>query len=153
MEEKESLLSRWMRLKRAATRGASAGMRPPAAQADPAPAVLPSVEDLDFSSDFSVFLRPQVEEPLKRAALRKLFHSGQFNTMDGLDVYIDDYNRFEPIPEEMLRQLRRARGLLDAEDGQDGPADRASGEGTGRETVSDEGPARIEPSGQPQVEG
>ena len=32
--------------------------------------------------------------------------------MDGLDIYIEDYNVSEPIPEEMLTTLNHARGLL-----------------------------------------
>ncbi|TRZ69982.1 MAG: hypothetical protein D4S02_01220 [Rhodocyclaceae bacterium] len=32
--------------------------------------------------------------------------------MDGLDVYVDDYNTFEPIGEELLRNLNQARGLI-----------------------------------------
>ena len=52
------------------------------------------------------------------AALKKLFASEpHFNVMDGLDTYIDDYNKFEPIPKAMLRQLVNARalGLIDDE--------------------------------------
>lgn len=115
MEEKEKFLSRWSRLKRAMT------SESPTVAAQAAPTVdaeLPSIDALDFSSDFTGFLRPQVEESLKRAALKKLFHSGQFNQMDGLDVYIDDYNTFEPIPDEMLRRMEQARGLLFPEEGE-----------------------------------
>lgn len=114
MEEKEKFLSRWSRLKRA-TASDLPDVAPPAVPAA-AVAELPSLDALDFSSDFTGFLQPQVEESLKRAALKKLFHSGQFNQMDGLDVYIDDYNAFEPIPEEMLRRLEQARGLLFPQD-------------------------------------
>lgn len=112
MEEKEKFLSRWSRLKRAVANDAPAAALPPVAAPGTAAAELPPLDTLDFSSDFTGFLQPQVEESMKRAALKKLFHSGQFNTMDGLDVYIDDYNKFEPIPEEMLRQMEQARGLL-----------------------------------------
>ncbi|HCX33170.1 MAG TPA: DUF3306 domain-containing protein, partial [Rhodocyclaceae bacterium] len=44
--------------------------------------------------------------------LGKLFHSDHFNVMDGLDVYIDDYGRPDPIPPEMLARLNQARDLL-----------------------------------------
>jgi hypothetical protein len=33
--------------------------------------------------------------------------------MDGLDVYIDDYSKFEPITPEVLKQLRHVRYLFD----------------------------------------
>ena len=107
---KEKFLSRWSRLKRTVASDAPAAV--PAAVPSAAPVELPSLDSLEFSSDFTGFLQPRVEESMKRAAMKKLFHSGQFNTMDGLDVYIDDYNTFEPIPAEMLRQMQQARGLL-----------------------------------------
>ncbi|MCZ7656182.1 MAG: DUF3306 domain-containing protein [Rhodocyclaceae bacterium] len=63
-----------------------------------------------------------MEESMKRAALKKLFHSGQFHVMDGLDVYIDDYSKADPIPEEMLRMMEQARGLLFPRDEEGQPA-------------------------------
>ncbi len=110
MRESEKFLMRWSRLKRATAEKLPAAV--PAAAPPASVAELPPLDALDFSSDFSGFLQPQVEESLKRAALKKLFHSEHFNRMDGLDVYIDDYNKFEPIPEEMLRRMEQARGLL-----------------------------------------
>jgi hypothetical protein len=32
--------------------------------------------------------------------------------MDGLDTYIDDYSKPDPIPEAMLRQLNQAKDLF-----------------------------------------
>ena len=32
--------------------------------------------------------------------------------MDGLDTYIDDYSKPDPIPEEMLKSLKQANRLL-----------------------------------------
>ncbi len=32
--------------------------------------------------------------------------------MDGLDTYIDDYTKNDPIPEEMLKTLEHARSTL-----------------------------------------
>ena len=40
-----------------------------------------------------------------------LFRSPHFNVMDGLDIYIDDYSIFEPIPEAMLRKMTSAKFL------------------------------------------
>jgi hypothetical protein len=53
---------------------------------------LPPVESLTIDSDFSAFLQPEVDETLKRQALKQLFRDPHFNVMDGLDVYIDDYS-------------------------------------------------------------
>jgi hypothetical protein len=57
--------------------------------------------------------------------------------MDGLDVYIDDYNVSEPIPQAMLAGLAHARDMLfGPADGEERPqpdavpaAQAASGEG------------------------
>jgi len=125
MEDKEPFLSRWARLKRAEAGQASetsAVASPTVVATDTAAEELPPVETLDFSSDFTGFLQPKVEESMKRAALKKLFHSGQFHVMDGLDVYIDDYSKADPIPEEMLRMMEQARGLLFPRDEEGQPA-------------------------------
>lgn len=115
MAEDESFASRWSRLKReaAAAPVPSIGTAPA-----PAPVELPPLDSLGFESDFTGFLHARVDEKLKQAALKKLFHSPHFNVMDGLDVYIDDYNSFEPIPEEMLRRLNHAQDLLFRDDDQ-----------------------------------
>jgi hypothetical protein len=53
-----------------------------------------------------------VDVKLRQAALKKLFHDPHFNIMDGLDTYIDDYSKPDPIPEEMLKLLKQANRLL-----------------------------------------
>ena len=70
-----------------------------------APVALPPIESLGFDSDFTAFLRPEVDETLKRAALKQLFRDPRFNVMDGLDTYIDDYSKADPIPPDMLAEL------------------------------------------------
>jgi hypothetical protein len=112
-------LGRWSRLKREAAQDAAALPEPvpppvPAAATDAAtpPAELPPLESLDFESDYRGFLGARVDEGLKRAALSRLFHTPHFNTMDGLDVYIEDFNVFEPLPASMVAQLAHARETL-----------------------------------------
>jgi hypothetical protein len=85
-----------------------------AANADGAAAApeLPPVESLTFDSDFTAFLQPKVDEALRRQALRTLFRDPRFNVMDGLDVYIDDYSKTEPIPAAMLAGLKQAQNIL-----------------------------------------
>ncbi len=75
-------------------------------------AELPPIDSLTFDSDFSAFLKANVEESVKRAALKKLLHDPRFNVMDGLDTYIDDYTQNEGISEEMLKTLDHARSTL-----------------------------------------
>jgi len=76
------------------------------------PTVLPPVETLTPTSDFTPFMRPDVDPALRRAALHKLFADPHFNVMDGLDVYIDDYSKPDPISPEMVRTLRHARYIF-----------------------------------------
>ena len=102
---------------------ASRGEQPAAGPAQ-APAVadatpsLPPVESLTIDSDFAPFLQPKVDEALKRRALKQLFRDSHFNVMDGLDVYIDDYSKPDPLPPAMLKQLASARflNLVDEEE-------------------------------------
>ncbi len=59
---------------------------------------LPSLDSLrGLQSEYHEFLKPGVDPGAKRAALKQLFSDPHFNKMDGLDVYIDDYGKFEPM--------------------------------------------------------
>ena len=87
------------------------------AQRAEAPA-LPTMEDvaaLTRESDYSRFVTPGVDDGVKSAAMKKLFSDPHFNVMDGLDTYIDDYNKPDPIPLAMLRQMNQSKflGLFD----------------------------------------
>jgi hypothetical protein len=109
--DNEDFLSRWSRRKHeaAAAKPATApGPAKPAAK----PPELPPLESLTFDSDFKAFLNAQVDERVKRAALKKLFGDPRFNVMDGLDIYIDDYTKSDPIPDEMLERLEHARATF-----------------------------------------
>jgi len=77
--------------------------------AQPADAPLPPIESLTIDSDFAPFFKPQVDESIKRAALKQLFRDPRFNVMDGLDTYIDDYTQPDPIPPAMLEGLMQRR--------------------------------------------
>lgn len=54
-----------------------------------------------------------MDEVTRRAALKKLFGDPRFNMMDGLDVYVGDYNKSEPISAAMLAQLKQAEKILE----------------------------------------
>jgi uncharacterized protein DUF3306 len=99
----EDFLRRWSRLKREST--------PKSEVVEQAPQ-LPPLDSLNFESDFKAFMHSKVEESVKRAALKKLFADPRFNVMDGLDTYIDDYTKAEPISEELLATLEHARRTL-----------------------------------------
>ena len=95
---------------------AATAAEPPAVAAPPPP-TLEDVAALTKDSDYSRFVAHDVEPGVRNAAMKKLFTDPHFNVMDGLDIYIGDYNTFEPIPKSMLRQLvsARALGLIDDE--------------------------------------
>ena len=75
------------------------------APAAPPVPTLADVAALTRESDFSPFMARGVGDDVKRAAMKKLFTDPRYNVMDGLDTYIDDYNKPDPIPPAMLRQL------------------------------------------------
>ena len=125
-KDDDSFLSRWSRRKIAAREGEAlpapkpaeiAPAAPAAATATDAPAEpeLPPVESLEgLKSDYRAFMQPGVDEDVKRAAIKKLFTDPHFNVMDGLDVYIDDYTNFEPLPADMLGKIAAVKYLFRA---------------------------------------
>ena len=117
-EDKEEFFSRWSRLKQEARQSQTAPEKPAesAVQKTPDPngpaPELPPLDKLTLDSDYRDFFHPKVDEGTRRAALKKLFSDPHFNVMDGLDVYIDDYSKTEPIPAAMLASLRQAQKIL-----------------------------------------
>lgn len=115
--DNEGFLRRWSRVKSEARQSADSPPAAPAealkAKAEEAPPELPPVEKLTLDSDYSGFFHPKVDEKLRRQALQKLFSDPHFNVMDGLDVYIDDYSKSEPIPAAMLASLKQAQRILE----------------------------------------
>lgn len=70
------------------------------------PASLEDVEKIDrFDPDFSAFMKPDVDPAVQQAALKKMFTDPHFNVMDGLDIYIDDYSKPDPLPPGMLERM------------------------------------------------
>jgi hypothetical protein len=82
---------------------------------------LPSLDDaraLTPNSDFQPFMRPGVTADVRNVAMKKLFTDPHFNVMDGLDIYIGDYNTPDPMPAGMLQKMVGAQllGLFDTPD-------------------------------------
>ncbi len=72
----------------------------------PPPANLEDVAKIDrFDPDFSAFMKPDVDPAVQQAALKKMFTDPHFNIMDGLDIYIDDYSKPDPLPPGMLERM------------------------------------------------
>jgi hypothetical protein len=79
----------------------------------PAALELPPLDSLKgLASDYKEFMRPGVDEHLRRAALKKLFSDPYFNAPDPFEAYSGDFTRGEPIPAAMLRTIVHAKGLL-----------------------------------------
>jgi len=114
-DTREGFLSRWSRVKTEAreVQAAPPAPAPVEPHADDEAPELPPVEELTIDSDFSGFFHPRVDEDLRRSALRKLFSDPHFNVMDGLDIYIDDYSKTEPIPAAMLASLKQAQRIFE----------------------------------------
>ena len=118
----DHFLSRWSKRKHEAKRTsqdvvpAEAGTQPPEAvtQAPPAPPEpLPPVESLTPESDFTPFMQGDVDPGLRREALKTLFRDPRYNVMDGLDVYIDDYSKPDPLPPGWLEKIAAVARLGD----------------------------------------
>jgi hypothetical protein len=123
----EGFLSRWSRRKAGLTSAEPADVPSPSPAAPAQDAVAapaappepsappPTLEDVKrlspSTSDFSRFVAPGVDDTVKRAALKTLFSDPHFNTMDGLDVYIEDYTQFTPVPKSVLRRMVQSEAL------------------------------------------
>jgi hypothetical protein len=122
----ENFISRWSK-KKIEARQQAAGERPEAGERQEAggerqeakaplplaaePAPLPAVESLTPESDFSPFMRDGVDPGTRRLAVKKLFEDPRYNVMDGLDVYIDDYSKPDPLPEGWLEKMTQVARL------------------------------------------
>ena len=69
------------------------------------------IESLTPESDFIPFMAKGVDDVVKRRALKTLFQDPRFNVMDGLDVYIDDYSKPDPLPEGWLEKMNQVARL------------------------------------------
>jgi hypothetical protein len=75
---------------------------------------MPTLEDvlkLTHDSDFSAYVKPGIDPEVQKAAMQKLFSDPRYNIMDGLDIYIDDYSKADPIPLEMLKSMNQSKML------------------------------------------
>jgi len=84
---------------------------PPATEPAAPPPSLDDASRLTPASDFRPFMARDVAPEVRNAAMKKLFADPQFNVMDRLDTYIDDYSRPDPLPAAMLRQMASAQFL------------------------------------------
>ena len=117
----EAFLNRWSRMKRQADEEAEPPAVPEVStqeqDADEIPltdADMPALETLTAESDYSGFLSPGVSEGLRRMALNKLFHGGEFNLRDGLDEYDEDYTQFAKLGDWVTADMKHRLEREDA---------------------------------------
>ncbi|QAU34968.1 DUF3306 domain-containing protein [Janthinobacterium sp. 17J80-10] len=149
--DNEGFLQRWTRLKS----GSQAQSLPPAGRdaaiaedtgpesavpdvsaAATAQSRLPTMEDavrLTPESDYSAFVAQGVDKAVRRVALKRLFSDPHFNLVDGLDIYMGDYNRPDPVSAAMLAALHQAQGFL-----QQVAAEAEKGAGAGQDKENDQ---------------
>jgi hypothetical protein len=78
-------------------------------------APLPTLADaamLNADSDYSAFVARGVDADVRRLAMKKLFADPHFNLIDGLDIYMADYNLPSPVSPAMLASLSHARSVF-----------------------------------------
>jgi Protein of unknown function (DUF3306) len=93
---------------------------------DEAKSTLPTIESLTQESDFSPFMGKDVASDLRNQAMKKLFTNPHYNVQDGLDIYIGDYTKSDPIPLEMLRKMTQSKALFLFEDEEKAEAEAAA---------------------------
>ncbi|MEW6371960.1 MAG: DUF3306 domain-containing protein [Pseudomonadota bacterium] len=89
-----------------------ASLRTAAPAHEAPPPTLDDVARLTPESDFSAFVAQGVDKSVQRLALKKLFSDPHFRVMDGLDMYMDDYNKPSPMSAAMLAALEHAKSAL-----------------------------------------
>lgn len=115
--------------------------RPDVPAAATAPSLAPTMADaarLTPDSDYSAFVAQGVDKAVRRVALKRLFSDPHFNLLDGLDIYMGDYNRADPVSASMLAALHQAQGFLQqvAAEAEKGAGASQDGE-SGRHTLGD----------------
>lgn len=132
----EGFLRRWSRLKTEPV-APDAPLVPAAAPVAETPVVVdtpaaatapPTLADaaaLDAQSDYSAFVGRGVDSAVRRLAMKKLFADPHFKLMDGLDIFMGDYNLPDPVSPAMLASLTHALNVLPRFDEPDDPADPA----------------------------
>ena len=91
----------------------AAGLATDSPVAPPRMLTLEDAAALTTDADFTPFMASHVDAGVKRLALKQLFADPRFNVMDGLDTYIEDYNRFVPMDAVMVAALNHGKALLD----------------------------------------
>ncbi len=74
--------------------------------AETKPVELPPIESLGDESDYSMFMTDEVEESIRKLALRKLFKAPFFNIRDGLNDYDEDFTTFAELGDIVTSDMK-----------------------------------------------
>ena len=176
MSDKDGLISRWSKRKRAAATEESEPARDPAESArdenaaeDTAPPSeeseeeilarfnLPDPENLGPGDDFKGFMQAGVPEALRRRALRKLWTSNPvLANLDGLNDYDEDFTSPEETAAVLKTAYKVGRGfvkdLMDGSEKEGAPeAGEPDVEGPSTEAKAAVTPERAEPAEESQA--
>lgn len=92
---------------------------------------MPDIESLNEESDYSAFLSPGVSDELRNLALRKLFNLPQFNIVDGLNDYDEDFSKMPALSQAVVSKMRswineKQEEIVDEITGESAPANTES---------------------------
>ena len=76
---------------------------------DDEPVIELTIDDADnvtYESGVASFMQQQVTKSVKKAALRKLFHSEEFNYISDMDDSTEDFSNMEGLAPEIASQMR-----------------------------------------------
>jgi hypothetical protein len=108
---------------------------------------LPAIESLTAASDIRAFLRKEVPEALKRAALRRAWSlDPAIRDFVGPADYAWDYNAPDGVPGGALELLGDVREMLAQVFGPDTPSEQAEGADETRDAAPDAEPAPVVPA-------
>lgn len=122
-KSEEGFAQRWARLKAEAREAkpttsvpATPAQRPAEETARPFDlSKLPSIDSLTKDSDYSMFMRGEVPDELRRQALRKLWASDPvLAAPDPLDMHNLDYNAVFAVTDAVKAAVRTAKDVADA---------------------------------------
>jgi Protein of unknown function (DUF3306) len=122
---------------------------------------LPPIEELTFQSDYTVFLKKNVPEALRRAALRKLWQSDPvLANLDGLNDYDEDYHLVDTSITAAQTAYKVGKGYLEdiegkvaqlANEGEGGESPRSRAESGERDDESDVASSVAESTDEQQI--
>jgi len=78
------------------------------AQTLPQPLPAPTLDDvqaLKSGDSFARFVAGDVASDVRNAAMKKLFADPHYKVIDGMDIYLDDYNRLGSLDVATVRQM------------------------------------------------